>query len=40
VLEVAKTCDFEADVGWAVGLSRRLPFDVSRDGSTVTISFG
>jgi hypothetical protein len=40
VLEVVKTCDFEADVGWAVGLSRRLPLDVSRDGSTVTIAFG
>jgi hypothetical protein len=40
VLEVAKLCDFEADVGWAIGLERRLPLDVSRDGGTVTISFG
>jgi hypothetical protein len=40
VLETAKSCDFEADLGWAVGLERRLPVDVSRDGSTVTVSFG
>lgn len=40
VLEVAKTCDFEADVGWAVGLSHRLPYHVSREGSTVTVTFG
>jgi hypothetical protein len=40
VLEVAKLCDFEADVGWAIGLARRLPIDVSKDGETVTITFG
>ena len=40
VLEVAKLCDFEADVGWAIGVQRRLPLDVSTDGGTVTISFG
>jgi hypothetical protein len=40
VLEVAKLCDFEADVGWAIGVDRRRPIDVSKDGSTVTISFG
>jgi hypothetical protein len=40
VLELAKICDFEADVGWAVGVDRRLPLHVSRDGSTVTVSFG
>jgi hypothetical protein len=40
VLEVAKLCDFEADVGWAIGVERRLPMDVSTDGGTVTITFG
>jgi hypothetical protein len=40
VLEVAKLCDFEADVGWAIGVQRRLPLDVSTDGGTVTIRFG
>lgn len=40
VLEAAKSCDFEADLGWAVGLEHRLPVDVSRNGSTVTVSFG
>ena len=40
VLEVAKLCDFEADVGWAIGVARRLPMDVSTDGGTVTITFG
>jgi hypothetical protein len=40
VLEVAKLCDFEADVGWAIGVERRLPIDVSTDGGTVTITFG
>lgn len=40
VLEVAKTSDFEADLGWAIGLDRRLEPQVSRDGSSVTVSFG
>jgi len=40
VLDVAKVCDFEADVAWAIGLERRLPLHVSRDGSTVTVTFG
>ena len=40
VLELAKFCDFEADVAWAIGLDRRRPTHVSRDGSTVTVSFG
>jgi hypothetical protein len=40
VLEVAKTSDFEADLGWAIGLERRLESHVSQDGSTVTVSFG
>jgi hypothetical protein len=40
VRDVVKISDFEADVGWAIGLDRRLPVHVSRDGSTVTVSFG
>ena len=40
VLETAKMCDFEADLGWAIGVDRKRPLDVSRDGSTVTVSFG
>jgi hypothetical protein len=40
VREVARVCAFEAEVGWAIGLDRRLPLHVSRDGSTVTVSFG
>jgi hypothetical protein len=40
VLETAKICDFEADLGWAVGIAKRLPLHVLRDGSSVTVSFG
>jgi hypothetical protein len=40
VLEMAKTSDFEADLAWAIGLERRVPMHVARDGSTVTVSFG
>jgi hypothetical protein len=40
VLETAKTSDFEADLAWAIGLERRLPFRVSRHGTAVTVSFG
>ena len=40
VLETAKICDFEADLGWAVGIAKRLPLHVSHDGSSVTVSFG
>jgi hypothetical protein len=39
VLETAKMCDFEADLGWAVGIAKKLPLHVSQDGSTVTVSF-
>lgn len=39
VLETAKTSDFEADLAWAIGLERRLPFKVVRHGTSVTISF-
>jgi hypothetical protein len=40
VLDVWKVCDFEADVGWAIGAAHRAPIHVSRDGSTVTVTFG
>jgi hypothetical protein len=40
VLETAKTSDFEAELAWAIGVERRLPAHVSRDGSTVTVTFG
>ena len=40
VLELAKTCDFEADVAWAVGLARKLRPSVSQSGSVVTVTFG
>jgi hypothetical protein len=35
----AKTCDFESDVGWAVGLDRRRPYNVVRNGARVTVVF-
>jgi hypothetical protein len=38
--EVAKVCDFEADLGWVIGLDRRVPADVSTRGSAVTVTFG
>jgi hypothetical protein len=38
--EASKVCDFEADVAWALGVDVRRPFDVSRDGSRVTVTFG
>jgi hypothetical protein len=40
VLELAKTSDFEADLGFAIGLEHRLRPHVSRDGASVTVSFG
>jgi len=40
VLDTARSCDFEADLGWAIGLERRIPLHVDRDGSAVTVSFG
>jgi hypothetical protein len=40
VLETVKMCDFEADLGWAVGIAKKLPLHVSQDGSSVTVSFG
>jgi len=40
VLETAKISDFEADLAWAIGVARRLPFHVTQDGTTVTVRFG
>jgi hypothetical protein len=37
--ELAKVCDFESDLGWAIGLDRRRAYRVSRAGRTVTITF-
>jgi hypothetical protein len=39
VREVVKIGDFEAQLDWAIGLARRAPFHVERDGSRVTVSF-
>jgi hypothetical protein len=40
VLETVKTCDFEADLAWAIGVESQLGLRVSQSGSTVTVSFG
>jgi hypothetical protein len=40
VRDVVKISDFEADLGWAIGVDSKLPLHVSRDGSRVTITFG
>jgi len=37
--ELAKVCDFESDLGWAIGLDRRRPYDVARHGKRVTVTF-
>jgi hypothetical protein len=37
--ELAKVCDFESDLAWAIGLDRRRVFHVVRSGSTVTVVF-
>jgi len=37
--ELAKVCDFESDLGWAIGLDRHRAYTVSRAGRTVTITF-
>jgi hypothetical protein len=40
VLDVWKVCDFEADVAWAIGLSRRETVAVTRHDRHVILSFG
>ena len=39
VLGLAKTCDFESDLAWAVGLDRRRPYDVVRSKGRVAVVF-
>ena len=39
VRELAKTCDFESDLAWAIGLDRRRPYNVARQGARVTVTF-
>jgi hypothetical protein len=39
VRELAKVCDFESDLAWAIGLDRRRPYNVARNGSRVTVTF-
>jgi len=36
---LAKVCDFESDLAWAIGLDRRRPYDVVRKGARVTVVF-
>ena len=38
--ELAKVCDFESDLGWAIGLDKRRPYNVARQGTRVTVTFG
>lgn len=40
VRDVWKVCDFEADVGWAIGLARHLPVAVDRRDRHVILTFG
>ena len=40
IQEVVKIGDFEAQLDWAIGLDRRRPAHVTRDGASVTVSFG
>jgi hypothetical protein len=37
---VARTSDYEADLAWAIGLDRRRPYHVTRDGSNVVVTVG
>jgi hypothetical protein len=39
VRAAAKTCDFESDLAWAIGLDRRRPYNVVRRGARVTVTF-
>lgn len=40
VRDVWKVCDFEAEVAWAIGLSRHLPATVDRRDRHVILTFG
>ena len=37
--ELAKVCDFESDLGWAIGLDRHRAYTIARAGRTVTVTF-
>jgi hypothetical protein len=37
--DLAKVCDFESDLGWAIGLDRHRAYTIARAGRTVTITF-
>ena len=37
--ELAKVCDFESDLGWAIGLDRHRAYTIARVGRAVTITF-
>jgi hypothetical protein len=39
IRELAKTCDFESDLAWGIGLDRRRPYVIARKGSRVTVVF-
>lgn len=36
-LELAKVCDFESDLGWAIGLDKQRAYRIERHGKWVTI---
>lgn len=40
IREVVKTGDFESQLDWAIGLDRRRAPVVTRDGASVTVTFG
>jgi hypothetical protein len=37
--ELAKVCDFESDLGWAIGLDRHRAYTIARAGRAVTVTF-
>ena len=40
VREVARISDYEADLAWAIGLDRRRPYHIARDGANVVVTVG
>jgi len=40
VQELARVSDFEADLGWVIGLDRRRPVHVARAGANVIVRVG
>jgi hypothetical protein len=39
VREVVRVSDFEAELGWAIGLDRKHAYRVTRDGPNIVIAF-